>query len=257
MSRNRSLSAFLSVVIVVPLILGQSPAGGCGARVPVPSDTDTGPDGTLNETIVDSDGDGFTNEDEIANTPGTDPNDPTDNPDSVHDADADGCSDYDELHYENFCDNNPNTTTGSCKTNYYNDHFGFDLPPNSELRDSGENEGNVVLHSYWLVLFEKQYIGVSIRVVEEPPVSLADWVASGNELCESSGSEIIEVHAYTLSDGTPAYFTSTIGPVGAVYRLDVIANGFAYQLETSHGHDEPPGNVSLIMMSILDSFCVD
>lgn len=63
---------------------------------------------------VDSDGDGFSDYQEINGVPGTDPNDPTDNPDHVRDTDGDGCSDYDETHFAGFCDNNPNTpsTTG-------------------------------------------------------------------------------------------------------------------------------------------------
>jgi len=78
--------------------------------------SDTGADPTDTElstaTVdanVDSDGDGFTDDLEINSTPGTDPNDPTDNPNNVRDSDSDGCSDYDELNFDNFCDNDPNT----------------------------------------------------------------------------------------------------------------------------------------------------
>ena len=107
--RPNWLWAFSFVVLFLPLTLGQSSAGGCGATVTVPNDPNTDPDETLDETIVDSDGDGFSDDVEINGTPGTDPDDPTDNPNNVRDIDADGCSDYDEINFENFCDNDPNT----------------------------------------------------------------------------------------------------------------------------------------------------
>ena len=62
-----------------------------------------------NPPLLDSDGDGFTDQEEVAFTPGTNPNDPTDNPDNVRDTDGDGCSDYDELTFDGMCDNDPNT----------------------------------------------------------------------------------------------------------------------------------------------------
>lgn len=58
---------------------------------------------------LDSDSDGFSDADEILFTPGTDPFDPTDNPNNVRDTDGDGCSDFDELNFDGFCDNNPNS----------------------------------------------------------------------------------------------------------------------------------------------------
>jgi hypothetical protein len=101
-NRPNWLWAFSFVVVLFPLTLGQSLVGGCGATITVPN-PDPGPDGT----IVDSDGDGFTDEDELGGNPGTDPNDPTDNPNNVRDSDSDGCSDYDELNLDGFCDNDP------------------------------------------------------------------------------------------------------------------------------------------------------
>ena len=90
------------VVVLLPLMLGQSSVGGCGATVTIP-------DPDQDATIVDSDGDGFSDDDETNFIPGTDPFDPTDNPDNVRDSDGDGCSDYDELTLDGFCDNDPNT----------------------------------------------------------------------------------------------------------------------------------------------------
>lgn len=57
----------------------------------------------------DSDGDGFSDQQEVNGTPGTDPQDPTDRPDRPRDSDADGCSDFDELNFGGFCDNDPNS----------------------------------------------------------------------------------------------------------------------------------------------------
>lgn len=58
---------------------------------------------------IDSDGDGFSDADEVLSLPGTDPFDPTDNPNNVRDTDGDGCSNFDEINFEGFCDNDPNT----------------------------------------------------------------------------------------------------------------------------------------------------
>jgi hypothetical protein len=71
----------------------------------------TGPgDGTLGGTVLDSDGDGFSDDEEINFIPGTDPFDATDNPNNVRDTDGDGCSDFDELNFIGFCDGNPFTS---------------------------------------------------------------------------------------------------------------------------------------------------
>ena len=107
--------AFLGVALAIPFLLGQSSVGGCGGAVTVPDDQDSGPDETLDpasdETVVDTDGDGFPDEVELHGEQATDPNDPTDNPDNVRDTDGDGCSDFDELYFPAYCDpediNNP------------------------------------------------------------------------------------------------------------------------------------------------------
>jgi hypothetical protein len=104
------------VVLLLPLTLGQSSAGGCGATVTAPGPTQLNssePNPTRPAPPVDSDGDGFSDDKEINGTPGTDPNDPTDNPNNVRDSDGDGCSDYDELNFDGFCDNDPNTPVDS------------------------------------------------------------------------------------------------------------------------------------------------
>jgi len=75
-----------------------------------------GPGCAMSNGGIDSDGDGFTDAQEINGVPGTDPNDPTDNPNHVRDTDGDGCSDYDETHFADFCDNNPNTPSNTGDT---------------------------------------------------------------------------------------------------------------------------------------------
>lgn len=57
---------------------------------------------------VDSDRDGFTDEEEINNDPPTDPNDSLDTPFNVVDSDGDGCSDYGEVKFGH-CDGDPST----------------------------------------------------------------------------------------------------------------------------------------------------
>ena len=248
--------------LLLPLLLGQSSPGGCGAAVTVPDNQDTGPDETLDETIdntePDSDGDGFSDDNEVNYIPRTDPNDAMDNPNNVRDTDADGCSDYDEINYAGFCDNDP--YTGFCVTTFYNEeyNFGFDLPPNAVLGDTFYDQGFIIFASGWPFLFNGREMGVFVFIGEEPPSSLADWVATGIVTAESLGSTVVEVFPITLSDGTPAYFISSIGADGvAKYRVDVIANGYVYRLETFYPESVPTDAAHAYMISILDSFCVD
>lgn len=98
-------SAVGMLLLLSVLFVGQ----GCAVDVPGPSPEDIdgpvidpGSDGPL-----DSDGDGFSDDDEIISVPGTDPFDPTDNPDNIRDTDGDGCSDFDELNFAGFCNNDP------------------------------------------------------------------------------------------------------------------------------------------------------
>ncbi len=78
-----------------------------------PDDPDT--DGQSGDAL-DSDGDGFPDDEEISGIPGTDPFDPDDNPDNVRDTDGDGCSDFEELNFAGFCDNDPNSPDGGDET---------------------------------------------------------------------------------------------------------------------------------------------
>lgn len=69
------------------------------------------PPGAPQNGNVDSDGDGFTDEDERSSFPGSDPNDPTDTQINPRDTDGDGCSDYDETEF-NLCNGDPNSSVG-------------------------------------------------------------------------------------------------------------------------------------------------
>jgi len=250
--RTNWLWAFSFVVLLLPLTLGQSSAGGCGATVTVPN---PGP--------VDSDGDGFSDDLEITGTPGTDPNDPTDNPNNVRDSDGDGCSDYDEDNFPNFCDNDPFTPTSSCQTTYYNPDFGFgfDLPADAVLVDTYSNEGAIIFKGSWFSLFEGRVMSVLVFVGEEPPQSLADFVNGNNQVAEFLGHAIVEVLPFTLADGALAYVTSLIVPTDVQdtfqYRVDTFANGYAYMLYTGSLGSVPTAGENLYMVGIWDSLCID
>ncbi len=79
----------LLIVFLLPVVIGQ----GCGS----------------DPVEIDSDGDGFPDAVEVNSDPATNPYDPMDNPDNPIDSDGDGCTDYEELNFEGFCDNDPNT----------------------------------------------------------------------------------------------------------------------------------------------------
>ena len=117
-------------------------ATGCGNT---PTDL-TGPGGgTLGGTVLDSDGDGFSDDVENNSNPGTDPFDPSDNPNNVRDTDGDGCSDYDELTLVGFCDNDPNTQTTVLDSD--GDGFSDDMEingvPGTDPFDATDNPNNV------------------------------------------------------------------------------------------------------------------
>jgi len=91
----RNGAVLFGILLVPTLMIHGCPAGGGGGG------------------IVDSDGDGFSDDTEINGVPGTDPFDATDNPNNVRNTDGDSCSDYDELNFEGFCNNDPNVSDGS------------------------------------------------------------------------------------------------------------------------------------------------
>ncbi len=59
---------------------------------------DEGPIVAQSEEPLDSDGDGYSDSEEIDSAPGTDPWDPSDNPANVRDSDGDGCSNVSAHH---------------------------------------------------------------------------------------------------------------------------------------------------------------
>ena len=85
------------------LILVASMVGAVGCPAPPPT-------GNNPSAVRDSDGDGFPDAVEVNGIPSSDPNDPEDTPISPIDTDGDGCSDYDETHFDGFCDNDPNSS---------------------------------------------------------------------------------------------------------------------------------------------------
>ncbi len=91
MSRNQRLVLLATVALVVTgFCTGCVGGGGTG-------------------TLIDSDGDGFSDVVERNGIPGSDPTDPQDTPVNPIDTDGDGCSNFDELNFINFCDNNPSS----------------------------------------------------------------------------------------------------------------------------------------------------
>ncbi len=97
---------------------------------------------------LDSDNDGFSDNEEINGIPGTDPFDPTDNPNNVRDTDGDGCSNYDELNFVNFCDNDPNTPGGNggfvdSDSDGFSDDEEINGIPGTDPFDPTDNPNNV------------------------------------------------------------------------------------------------------------------
>ncbi len=145
LNRNRAnwLWSLSFVVVLLPFTLGQASVGGCGATVTVPPPAldDTIIDAP-DDTFVDTDGDGFSDDEEINSIPGTDPDDPTDNPNNVRDTDGDGCSDYDELNFSGYCDNDPNTPVDS-DGDGFSDDFEINSIPGTDPNDPTDNPNNV------------------------------------------------------------------------------------------------------------------
>ncbi len=150
---------------------------------------------------------------------------------------------------------------GTCNTAYYNSdfRFGFDLPPNAESGETTSNEGNIVFRSDWSFMFEGRILSVQVLIAEDPGVPLADWVALSIETFVTIlGEQLLEVFPFTLADGTNAYFYSVISSLGlTIYKVDVIANGYAYRLATLFPDSVPTDAANAYMITILDSLCVD
>ncbi len=102
---------------------------------------------------TDSDGDGYTDNEEVTNSPPTDPYDSFDSPSHVIDSDDDGCSDYGETTFGH-CDGNPNT------------------PPPSPVSLSGS-------------------VSVGGNLVLDGDTSDPNNPLTGNDLVSSSGSQTV------------------------------------------------------------------
>jgi len=210
-------------------MLGQSsPTGGCGTAVSAPGpDFDSDRDETLDATIIDSDGDGFSDDDEVNFTPGTDPDDPTDNPTNVRDSDADGCSDFDELNFENFCDNDPNTLSATCETTFYNAdyNYGFDLPSTARLVTSNVH-ANSAFDAQWQVDYALGGIWFQTGV-QEVAVDLQAYGENWASEKQANGADILYAGLVALVNGDPGYsvtYTTSWELPGSVFQTDVFVS---------------------------------
>ncbi len=226
---------------------------------------DTDEDGTEDSVVLDSDGDGFSDDLENGSNPGTDPFDPTDNPNNVRDTDGDGCSDYDELTLDGSCDNDPNTpTSGTCDVAYYNSDFdyGFDLPPLAILREESYDTPGFPFTAWWTLDFSGSVIGFFDHVQEvHPSVVLDVLVADISEIERDRGSEILVELPIILSSGDPAYLLIFVGPPSPdlwtsyiVYtRIDDNLVSWASAQMRS---DEVTESADLLMREVVLSLCV-
>lgn len=226
LNRDRAnwLWAFSFIVMLLPLTLGQSSAGGCGASVSAP-----------NPEPVDSDGDGFSDNAEHNGNPGTDPNDPTDNPNHVRYSDADECSDYDEENFD-FCDSDPYTPDDSGRAcdglsagAFYNDEFGygFEIPRLADLTDYDDSP-NSLFNSGWRIPIGTFDFGLATWVSETDESSglddatVLDWEVS--DLYSHASFTVHSQDQVTVGGGGPAYLT--------VFEADVRPDLISYQLLT-------------------------
>jgi hypothetical protein len=247
----RGLTSVALVLLVGVLVVGQ----GCGST-------------TLPGTIIDgggpldSDGDGFSDADEISSTPGTDPFDPTDNPNNVRDSDGDGCSDYDELNFPGFCDNDPNTRANTCDTNFYLAEFtyGFDLPSTAELAASNVH-GDAAYDAQWSVDYGAGGIWFQ-TAVEDVDVDLQgygdDWALGRQE----RGATLTQAGLITLDNGDSAYlvmYTMPTDGIGTVIQFDAFVSKHQrlYMLMTFvAGVDYTEVSLPLMEQAVY-SLCVD
>jgi len=261
LNRNRPqlLWAFSSIAILFPLMLGPSSAGGCGATVTVPSpDPDLGPDETLDEIILDSDGDGFSDELEINSITGTDPDDPTDNPNNIRDTDGDGCSDFDELNFPNFCDNDPYTST--CQTTYYNADmgYGFDLPPDAVLERANDAAG-FLFNAGWSVYTEDGGFGAFTNVQDiDDSWTLTAFAEAANQMMRDDGGEFLVEELYVLSNGNIGHLSVwDYQGVGITYRVLTLKDGLKFESSAIVPANQFTNTTDVAASEIVTSLCVD
>lgn len=261
--RNRPnwMLTLSSVAVLLPLTLGQSSVGGCGATIALP-DSD-------GNTSVDSDGDGFSDDLEISSTPGTDPFDATDNPNNVRDTDGDGCSDFDELNFSGFCDSDPNTSSNAvtaCNTAYYDSQFlfGFDLPSTAIL-EGQDTISTFLLSDEWSVNLPDGNVSFNAWVQDLPDSTAADdpSVLLG-ELASIVLEGLSELHdilssgELTLSNGDTGFWivaSRTDIPVSS-YQVFIVKDNLIF---TVHATAIQPVSLSVdaVATETVFSLCVD
>lgn len=247
------------LLITIPILVVM--LSGCGNK---PTDL-TGPgDGTLDSTVLDSDGDGFSDDAEVSGVPGTDPFDATDNPNNVRDTDGDGCSDYDELTLDGSCDNDPNTpVSGTCDVAYYNSEFsyGFDLPLGADLNIT--DIPNTLFAAGWTVDRGHDIVQISpfVQFMQGISVSLSDLVDELNSLRADAGAVFLADLLITLSNGDAGnlsiYMDPTMDPIGVItYSVMTIKHGRNYTV-LAIVIDDLAHSTDAVLTEVVSSLCVD
>lgn len=250
------------LLITIPLLVVMLP--GCGNT---PTDL-TGPgDGTLGSTVVDSDGDGFSDDVENNSNPGTDPFDATDNPNNVRDSDGDGCSDYDELNSDGFCDNDPNSpVSGPCDVRFYNSDFGygFDLPIGADLTNLDDKQ-NFLFNASWALDAGPDTVHIHTLVQDlsgTEPVSLADFVELLYSSEKDNGYVFLTETPITLSNGDTGSLSIIVAggesaiPV-VMYRVITIKHGGrTYVVSGTEAEEYLTASTDALLTDIVLSLCV-
>jgi len=154
------------------------------------------------------------------------------------DSDGDGCSDFDELNFPNFCDNDPYTPDNSARAcdglsigAFYNDEFGygFELPRLADLTGYDDSQG-FLFTADWSITVGVAYITLHTFVNQTlESFGLDDATVLNQEVSNLYSNASFIVYSQdqvTVGGGRPGYLTV----FGAVERPDVIS----YQLLTVH-----------------------
>ena len=222
---------------------------------------DTDGDGTDDSVVLDSDGDGFPDDAEINGVPGTDPFDATDNPNNVRDTDGDGCSDYDELNFLNFCDNDPNTpTSGTCDVAYYNSDFGygFDLPLGADLQNFDDQEA-MLFNATWSSNIgpdDVQLVTFVADLQAVGPISVSDFVEESNSSRKADGDVFVTEMPTTLSNGDAGYLSVFVHESVVFYEVTTIKHSQAYTVWGLEVEDELIESTDALLTDIVLSLCV-